>query len=275
MKQSQSETKSIHKPTPWTSKFLSFFGFINPEDLMYALVKNEFQFMNYGMSPTKPNTHLGVREEAVNYLELMDMAGEKARKCDQMLEIGCGLGYGAQIVYEHFKPKKLLAIDRAQQAVKFAQQRFENTGVTYKYQDFKPHISPKNTFDVIYTVESGGRFPGLENFEWLQQLLKPGGLFLMASINPLEEIERKKQFAEHVGLTLVAERDVTENVITYLGSEKKSRQVDEALLKMPDYKSVWANLFKGLLKEFTRLPGSKAFEALGSTEFYYHLAFRK
>ncbi len=267
---------TIHKPTRLATKFIEFLGFKNPEDMMYKLAQGYFQYMNYGMFPTEEGTDLGkYSEEEVNYLELFGLCRPLLGDNLDIMEIGCGFGFGAQLIYEEFKPHSLLSIDRAQNAIFYAKKNLDNSRVTYKYDGFSEDIVPDNSLDVIYTVETGGRFPMPNSFERAHRFLKNGGVFLVANINTANEIEKKRKFAKQAGFELYSERDVTEQVRSYLSSEKKARKFYSAIEDMPFYKSLLWKLFMKQVKEFARMPGSRSFELLGSKEFYHHFCFRK
>lgn len=243
---------------------------------MYKLAQGHFRYMNYGMFPTDEETSSGdFEEEEVNYLELFGLCRPLLDDHLDIMEIGCGFGYGAQLIYEEFKPHSLLSIDRAQNAILFAKTNLDNSRVTYKYDGFSEDIVPDNSLDVIYTVETGGRFPMPESFERAYRFLKKDGVFLVANINTANEIEKKREFAKQAGFELYKERDVTVQVRSYLNSDRKARKFYSAIEDMPFYKSMLWKLFMKQVKEFARMPGSRSFELLGSKEFYYHFCFRK
>jgi SAM-dependent methyltransferase len=266
----------INKPEKWASMLIEFFGFKNPEDLLYKLAQGHFKYMNYGMFPTEDTPDLeGYREEEVNYLELFNLSRSILGKEIDILEIGCGLGYGAQLIYKKFKPNSLLSIDRARNAILYAKNNLDNTYVDYKYDGFSENIVLDKSLDVIYTVETGGRFPMQNSFDLAYRLLKTDGIFLVANINTANELEKKREYAEKAGFELYREKDVTQQVVSYLNSEKKAEMFYSAIDNMPFYKSVIWKLFMKSVKEFARMPGSKSHELLGKKEFYYHFCFRK
>lgn len=273
---STDNVSNISKPTDIVSRIISLFGFQNPEDVMYFVARDHFKYMNYGMfAPSDAPEHNGFPEEAVNYLELFRLCNPRLEKGLEILEIGCGFGYGAQVVYNAYKPKSLLSIDRARNAILYAQKNFKDSAVNYRFEDFTSRLAPENSFDVIYTVESGGRFPGQENFDWAYKMLKPNRVFLVASINPTHELARKRSFAKNSGFVLHNEKDVTPQVIAYLDSEKKAKSFYSAFDNMPFYISTLSKIFMKSIKEFARMPGSKTHARLGKEEFYVHFCFKK
>lgn len=266
----------IHKPSKWTSKILNFLGFINPEDLFYKYVQNHFHYMNYGMETTE-NTpdYDGLCEEEINYLELFNIGKPILGMQLDILEIGCGFGYGSQCINKVFKPKSLLAIDRAKNAILYANNHFDTTSVTYIHNCFSDEIAQEKSLDVIYTVETGGKFPIQESFHLAYKLLKPGGVFLVANINPRCNLVKKKEFAKNAGFELFKEKDVTAQVISYLESDRKKEKIKSAIRKLPFPIRILGKVFSKQINEFIRLPSSKSFELLGTNEFYYHFCFRK
>jgi SAM-dependent methyltransferase len=267
---------TINKPTELASRLIEILGFKNPEDILYKLAQGHFQYMNYGMFPTENSPDYGdYPEEAINYLELFELSRPVLENNPDILEIGCGFGYGAQLINEHIKPNSLLSIDRAENAILFAKNNLDNSQVTYQYNGFSEDLAPDNSFDAIYTVESGGRFPMQRSFELAHRLLKKNGVFLVANINPADELEKKREFAMQAGFELYKEKDVTPEVVAYLKSEKKASRFYSSINSMPFYKSILWKLFMKQIKEFARMPGSKSHELLGTEEFYYHFCFRK
>jgi SAM-dependent methyltransferase len=266
----------IIKPTRSISTLISLLGFVNPEDLIYSVTQDYFQYMNYGMFPAMDSRDYGGHpEEAVNYLELFSLCPPVSGNNLHFLEIGCGLGYGSQLIHQEFRPSHHLSIDRSPHAIQYAQTAFDDTGVTYRNQCFSDDTAPHNSFDVIYTVESGGMFPAREHFELAYRLLKHNGVLLVANINTANEIAKKRDFAEQAGFQLYREKDVTAQVVSYLKSEKKALKLQAAIERMPAHKAALCRLFRKSLNEFARTPGSQACELVGSKEFYHHFCFRK
>jgi SAM-dependent methyltransferase len=255
---------------------ISTLGFRNPEDLIYLLTQNFFPYMNYGMfPPIDSKDYSGYSEEEINYLELFGLCPSVTSYFRNILEIGCGLGHGAQLVLKEIQPEGIIAIDRSRSAIKYAQKHFVETRITYINQDFSDHVSIQNHFDLIYTVESGGLFPKQEHFDIAYRLLKNGGIFLVANINPLSEIVKKRQFAERSGFLLHMEKDVTSQVVAYLWSNKKSEMFYSVIHSMPFSIALICRIFLKSIKEVTRMPGSKSLALLGDREFYYHFCFVK
>lgn len=266
----------INKPTQLASKLIELLGFKNPEDIIYKLAKGHLQYMNYGMFPAEDSPDYGENcEEAINYLELFGLCRPALGKNLDILEIGCGFGYGAQLIYEEFEPNYLLSIDRARNAILYAKNNLDNTHIVYKHDGFSENTAPENSFDVIYTVETGGRFPNQENFKLANRLLKKNGMFLVANINTAAGIAKKREFADKAGFEVHREKDVTQQVLSYLKSEKKAQMFYSAIDSMAFYKSIIWKLFMKNIKEFARMPGSKSHDLLGSKEFYYHFCFKK
>ena len=268
--------EKVTKPTQLVSRIISLIGFKNPEDLIYVLAKDYFQYMNYGMLPEKGSPDLDSKSaEAVNYLHLLGLCRPDLDKNPDILEIGCGFGYGAQLIYEEINPDYFLAIDVAPNAILYAKKNLNTVKVKYRNEDFSDLIAPKNSLDMIFTVESGGSFPKQKHFDLAYRLLKKNGVFLVATINPLSEIARKREFAIKAGFRIHREKDVTGQVLAYLSSEEKAHKLYSAIDKMPFHKAVICKMFMKSLKEFARLPGSKAYDQIGSREFYWHFCFKK
>lgn len=268
--------KDIVKPSQLVKKGFKLFGFINQEDILYKIARGHFKYMNYGMIPSEGGAAFDeYLNEEINYLELIETAKPLLVQNPDVLEIGCGFGYGSQLIYKEIKPKTLLSLDRADNAIRFAKENFKDTNVVYEQHDFSTDNPLQKNFDLIYTVESGGVFPVSKSFHEAFQMLRTNGFFLVANINTKEGLQKKREYAEKAGFELYQEKDVTPQVISYLESDQAIQRVNLALESMPFYKSAFLKLFMKLFKEFFRLPGSKSFELLGNKEFYYHFCFKK
>ena len=97
----------------------------------------------------------------------------------------------------------------------------------------------------------------------------------MANINAVDGIATKREFAKKAGFQLHSEKDVTQQVLSYLNSEKKSHKFNSVIDSMPFHKFIICKLFMKIVKEFARMPGSKTNDLIGSKEFYYHFCFKK
>ena len=267
----------ICKPPNLVSRMLRWLNFANPEDVMYRIARDNVHYMNYGLSKKDdPRPDTIDRAEENNYLELLSLAGlMPPADTLNFLEIGCGFGYGSQLINSVFRPKGILAIDLVPNAIRYANSKWNNPNVVYRNQRFSRDTAEANNIDLIYTVESGGYFPDQEAFHASFGMLKKGGVFLVASINPIEELRRKKEYALAAGFELAGERDVTAEVLSYLHSEAKSRKFYSLLDKVPFMQRLLCRLFMRRLKDLTRMPGSMAIKRLGTSEFYYHFCFRK
>lgn len=257
---------------------MNLFNFKNPEDILYRISRDYIQYTNYGLINDDGGAVSDgmMCAEANNYLELFSLAdlpvpAERLK----FLEIGCGFGYGSQLINSIFNPESILAIDLAPNAIYYANNKWESPNVAYENRKFSRQTAAMDSIDLIFTVESGGDFPDDGAFRDAYGMLKKGGVFLVASINPIEEINRKKEFARAAGFEIYREKDVTGMVLSYLKSKIKSRVFYSTLEKLPLPYYILCLLFMDRLKDLTRMPGSATIDRLGTSEFYYHFCFRK
>ncbi|MHA1978046.1 MAG: class I SAM-dependent methyltransferase [Candidatus Hodarchaeales archaeon] len=104
----------------------------------------------------------------------------------QLLEGGCGAGYGIEVISQYFKPSKYYAFDLNKEMVARSQTKVKNKGLSAKvFQGDVTSIPfPEEKFDVvfIFTVlhhEKNWRVALKE----INRVLKPNGLLLINEIN--------------------------------------------------------------------------------------------
>jgi len=93
-----------------------------------------------------------------------------------IIEIGCGSGYGTKLINEYFKPKAITAIDLDSRMIELAQKINTNPRVTYAVGDVTNLAFPANTFDAIIDFAIIHHIPNWEAcLKELYRVLRPGG----------------------------------------------------------------------------------------------------
>lgn len=100
-----------------------------------------------------------------------------------ILEIGCGTGYGSSYLM-HKGAKKVLGIDIADGAIDLAKAHFERPGLKYTEMNGERLSLPENSFDIVLSF---GVIDHLENpklfLSECNRVLKDGGLFVCSVMN--------------------------------------------------------------------------------------------
>lgn len=106
----------------------------------------------------------------------------KYAKNKVVLEVGCGAGYGAEIL--SWKAKKVYAIDNNKNAIRDCKKNYQQNNLVFKLGDMIKLDFPSNHFDLITAFEV------LEHIEDYQKaiseflrVLKPGGIIILSTPN--------------------------------------------------------------------------------------------
>lgn len=99
-----------------------------------------------------------------------------------VLEAGCGEGYGASILAQ--SAKKVVGMDRKQELMAHAKHRYPETNLDFLVMDCEELAFQQGTFDVIVSIEV---LEHLENYQAFMleafSILNPGGIFICATTN--------------------------------------------------------------------------------------------
>ena len=121
--------------------------------------KGDWQFMNYGYSPTE-------KEESTNKKPLKNKLQQhplnmyhylvccaSIRELN-LLEVGSGRGGGANYIANNFQPKSIIGLDFSAAAIKLAKSMFNSPNLSYVEGNAMNLDFESNHFDVIINVES-------------------------------------------------------------------------------------------------------------------------
>lgn len=121
-----------------------------------------------------------------------------------VLEIGCGLGWGAHLISEF--PASLTCVDRSESAISYARREWQDPAVEYSVRSVEELHASDQTYDVVLAYEliehlevEGGR----HLIRGIARLLRPGGVVIMSSYFPDHEwqarqAETKNPFHPHI-----------------------------------------------------------------------------
>jgi SAM-dependent methyltransferase len=128
------------------------------------------------------------------YEDFFDVLKTKVQFKD-VLDYGCGTGNFAEQV-SGFKPKKLVAIDISEEAIKKAKSgiKSEENKIDYRVENCENSNLSSDTFDIIYGLGILHHLNLNKSLKELSRMLKKGGIMLFAepmATNPIINIYRK------------------------------------------------------------------------------------
>lgn len=194
----------------------------------YQYVAREYQgaglmFMNFGYADLEqPEESTLAAGQAGNplsasarlYTQLAALLEPQGKR---LLEVGCGRGGGAYTVMRRFKPVSLDALDRSDAAIALCREQFKLPGLAFHHGSAEALPFPDASFDGVFNVESSHAYAHFDRFvAEVQRVLKPGGKFATADVRPPGEVDAWRQLLQAVGFKLIAERDITPNVVAAL-----------------------------------------------------------
>src|SRR3989442_1237030 len=177
--------------------------------------------MNYGYIPAPDARALALdaSDEADRYcIQLYDFV---AGACDlagkHVLEVGSGRGGGASFVKRYRRPASLTGVDFSAMAVEFCRHRYHIDGLSFREGHAEALPFEDESVDAIVNVESSHCYGSIAGFfREVRRVLKPGGCFLYADLRASEDLEEWRGQLLQSGLCLVAETDITSNVLAAL-----------------------------------------------------------
>ncbi len=227
----------------------------------------DWQFMNYGYAPHTYEAPLSLRpEDEVNrysiqlyhfLVSILEVRGK------EILEVGSGRGGGANYVKKYLQPKKITGLDIAHNAVKLANEKHAEAGLTFVQGNAENLPFVDESFDVVINVESCHAYGSVPAFlKEVKRVLRPGGYFLCTDMRSPNGMRTLKNNLVATGMYISVEEDITRNVINAIELEEPVKQK-----RISDSIPGWiAKPFR----EFAGVKGSKIDEDLKSGSLVYH-----
>jgi ubiquinone/menaquinone biosynthesis C-methylase UbiE len=236
-----------------------------------ALAKNfnveDWQFMNYGYAPLNGEMQLTLENnEEINRYSIQlynSLASKINMEGLEVLEVGSGRGGGAAHIKKYLKPKKMIGLDIAQNAVDLANKRHAFDGLQYVQGSAEKLPFQDQSFDAVINVESCHAYGSVPKFlSEVKRVLRSDGKFLCTDIRSPEGMNILKAHLQESGMEILLEEDITNNVINAIELEEplKQKRIEEHVPK-------W---FQSMFSEFAGVKGSKIHEDLKSRTLIYH-----
>ena len=187
---------------------------------MNKIDKNaEILFMNYGYQNKDQQITIDEQNEHNRYsIQLYHhLASAVELKNKDIVEVGCGRGGGLSYIARNFSPASAVGIDLDKLAVSFCNRHYKVNGLSFLQGDAQKLGLENNTCDIVINVESSHRYPNMRAFlQEVFRILRPGGFFLFTDFRRDYKIEDMKKELESIGLTVMKEKIINEEVIAAL-----------------------------------------------------------
>jgi len=233
-----------------------------------------WEFMNYGYSPTDPDTprlQLEPDDERFrNWIQLYDQIASRIDlRGKELVEVGSGRGGGCSYVHRYLKPTKSIGIDFAKSSVAYCQQRHRVPGLSFLQGDALELPLGNDSVDVVLNVESSHAYRSRERFfQEVYRVLRPGGYFLITDFVEEHNRESMESMLTAPGLDLLEKQEITAEVLKALSEDEETKQQAIADMVHP--------AFLGMFSEFAGVEGSAIVESLASRyNVYYRYVLRK
>jgi SAM-dependent methyltransferase len=224
---------------------------------------SDWTFMNYGFHGSEP-LDLDPEEEPDRYcIQLYDLLASAAPlEGRDLLEVGSGRGGGAAWIHRRHGPRTTTGVDYTPANVAFCRRRHGAPGLEFVVGDAEDLPFEQGRFDAIVNLESSHCYGSRARFyREAARVLRDGGRFLHADLFEPAEAEQARSDLESAGLSVAAERDLTEGVVAAMERDdaRKRRLVAE---RVP----AW---MQGLVGQFAGLEGSRVLESLRDGSLVY------
>lgn len=103
-----------------------------------------------------------------------------------LLEVGCGAGYGIELIYKNFKPKEYYAFDISQKMISLSKAKAKKNQIPINLflGDVENINLPSSKFDIVFVFTVLHHVEGWRNgLKEINRVLKPKGLLMINEIN--------------------------------------------------------------------------------------------
>lgn len=140
------------------------------------------------------------------------------------LEVSSGRGGGAHFIMRHFKPNSYTGVDFSSRAIEFCRTHYKVEGLKFHHGNAEALAFADNSFDVVVNVEASLYYPNIAKFfEHVKRVLKPNGYFLYTDLRYEEKVAIWHAQLKNMGLKLIKEEDITDNVLKALELDRVRR----------------------------------------------------
>ena len=143
----------------------------------------------YGVAGDQPKerrqAQIDLIEELLSWANAQLGAAHADRKIDRILDVGCGIGGSSLYLAEKFDASVTgitLSPVQANRAIARAKEKGLSDRATFEVADALKMPFPDESFDLVWSLESGEHMPDKRKFlQECYRVLKPGGMFIFAT----------------------------------------------------------------------------------------------
>lgn len=209
-------------------------------------VRRDVLFMNFGYTAHHEGREpipLHPDDETHRYpLQLYHHVASRAEWANaDALEVSSGRGGGASFIARHFEPRSYVGVDFSAKAVEFCRDHHSIPGLSFQHGNAEDLKFPDESFDIVVNVEASLYYPNpMKFFRHVKRVLRSGGRFLYTDLRYEEKVAEWRAMIESIGMKIVHEEDITDNVLKALemDRERRIRLVDRhipPILRKPFY----------------------------------------
>jgi len=195
-------------------------------------------FMNLGfvdLTPLAPTLKLNQEDEIYRLaIQLYHhVIGDADLTGKDILEVGCGCGGGASYLTRTRPLKSYLGVDILPRHIEICNQVHRLPKLSFQPGDAENLPFPDQTFDVVINIESSHSYPSMDKFlSEVKRVLRPGGEFRLADLRPTNNewnskrnLSALRQQIAQSGLCLIAQTNITENVLAAMDALENVKQM--------------------------------------------------
>lgn len=229
--------------------------------LAYEWVAGEqpdaFALMNYGYVADPTAARAPTTDETLCRDLYRHVAGAIPLEGKLLLEVGAGRGGGLAHVKLCLGPRAAFGVDLSSRAVSLARRLHAHVdGLSFLPGDAERLPFGDGTFDAVLNVESSHCYPSrLRFYQEVRRVLAPGGHFLYADFFEAGEVQSTRETLLAAGLRVIAEEEITANVLAALRIDE-ARRLGLIARAAPRMRATFGN--------FAAIPGSETYRLLDS-----------
>jgi SAM-dependent methyltransferase len=223
-------------------------------------------FLNYGYCPNG-GPELAAVELPPQFINknsvklVLEVIGDCPVDGRRVLDVGCGRGGTIYTLKTFFEPASLVGLDLSSAAIEFDRKAHGDERTSFHEGDAENLPFVDESFDIVTNLESSHSYPNIHHFySQVHRVLRPGGHFLYTDALSAQQFVGSLAYLDHIGFELVADRDITANVLLSCDEVAASR----------------VNAFDGrndrqLMENFLATPGSDVYEEMRSGRWQYRI----